>query len=110
MLKGTQKCIFIRALQHPPILDIGNIIRTSVQIRGYVCRKQNRAFFALHNLPKNMKHLLTGYRIQARSRFIQNQQLGVVGQRQCKQVFYFHSIGKFLEFPAFIKAKCLIYF
>ena len=43
MLKGTQKCIFIRALQHPPILDIGNIIRTSVQIRGYVRRKQNRA-------------------------------------------------------------------
>ncbi len=61
MRKGRQKCIFICALHYPTILNISNIICTSVQIRSNMCRKQNRTFFAFHNLPENMKQFLTGY-------------------------------------------------
>ena len=57
-----------------------------------MCRKQDGTCFAFYNLPENVEQFLTGDRVQTGSRFIQNQQLGVVGQCQSKQIFYLHSI------------------
>ena len=58
MIKGMQEGIFVCTLQNLSILDIGDIVGTTVKIRGDMSGKQDGAFAIFYNAGKEMQNLI----------------------------------------------------
>ncbi|MOA53093.1 hypothetical protein D3C78_1765000 [compost metagenome] len=75
-------------------MNKGDVISHFLQIRCDVGRHQDGVVFVLYKIQKNIQHIVTHDRIEPASRFVQDQELWLMGECYSNTKLHLHAFGK----------------